>query len=338
LLHKLSTLSQPRLGPPTSRRPVEADSASLRVSQTTLHLKGLAYVAEGPAGADVRWQAPEGAPQTLWPVPEACQVRSVHSAGRHLLIGTVVSGQAEVVITHPTIDSVSLPGDAVTVSGDAQSALIADLVRKVWVRVDLSSNNGVQAADVGSLRFAAHEQLAPTVTLDATGGCALVMEVELGRVDLMHLDLQSGLRSPVLEGLPEPSWAQGVFAPGGGLVVQEMVHDLSRRFRLLRFSPGKPAAPLFTSPCAQPNVAPVFLDKAWMVLPLVLQADTLTGTGPVDLVAIPMAGGAQVKLTHTGDMVGRVGVAGRDVWVQTGPELRVLSGARPKPRDLAPTA
>ncbi len=306
-------------------RPTEAGTASSRISQVVLHRDGLAYLVEGPDGRHVRWQDSGDGLSTLWSVPEGAQVLSLRSSGHHLLVHAIISGTAQVVLTHAEGTPVQVPGDALALSGDGQRVLIADLARKVWVQVQLEPQGGLRPVDVAPLRFGAHEQLSPTVSLDATGACAVVMEVALGRVDLVHLDLQTGVRSPVLEGLPEPSWAQGVFAPGGGLLVQEMVHDFSRRYRLLRFSPGKPAATLYSSPHAQPAVAPVFLDKAWMVLPLVLEAHSLTGTGPADLVAIPMAGGAQVRLTHSGDMSGRVGVAAGDVWVQSGPELRTFS-------------
>jgi len=325
LLHKLSTLSQPRLGPPSVLRPTEAGTASLGISQVVLHRDGLAYLAEGPKGRAVRGQDSSGGLSTLWSVPEHAQVLALYSSGQNLLVHAIISGKAQVVLTHTERAPVHVPGAALALSGDSQSLLIADLARKVWVQVHLNPQDGFQPIDVAPLRFGAHEQLTPTVSLDATGACAVVMEVELGRVHLVHLDLQTGVRSPVIEGLPEPSWAQGTFAPGGGLVVQEMVHDFSRRYRLLRFAPGKPAVTLYSSPHAQPTVAPVFLDKAWMVLPLVLEAQSLTGTGPVDLIAIPMAGGSQVRLTNSGDMNGRVGVAAGDVWVQSGPELRVFS-------------
>lgn len=320
MLHRLSALSRPSYSLERTQRP----RADARFVQTVvLHEGGLVYRAEGAERPGVYFEAPDGRPELLVADTEQHRMLRPRSAGPYVVVEACGQGMQALVFVRPGEAAVWVAGAAWALSGDAERALVADPGRGVWVQVELHGEDGPCAYDVAPLVFDSHEQLAPLVSLDSTGERALVMQVHLGRTDLVHLDIASGAREPVLEGLPEPSWVTGVFSPGGGLVVQQMALTAVPQYRLLRFSPGQSASELFRSAYVQPASRPAFIDRSWMVLPLSLKPHQLTGAGPVDLVAVPLGGGAQVQLTHTGDVRGWVEVEGEELRLVGGAEVRV---------------
>lgn len=206
----------------------------------------------------------------------------------------------------------------------ACAALVADLDRGVLVRVGY---DGYAPEDVAALIFEAQEQSTPLMAIDDAGLRALVMQVEAGRVSLVQVDLRSGERLPVIEGLPEPSWVTGAFLPGGGLLALEMVHDLRPRFRVLRFDPGRPARTLLELDHPQPAAVPTFVKTGWIALVLALEPARFGARGATDVVALPVGGGARVKLTELGDVRGQLRRTNEGLLVEGGPALLRMSPA-----------
>jgi hypothetical protein len=292
----------PPFGAPEVRRPSIASATSVIAIG-----RGLAY--RGQGGIDVE---EDGAVRRVLGDAGGFVFGSVRWAGAW--IGATKDRPGVPPVTEAIVfvrdgrPPIEVAGRAFGVSGDERFAVVAGAALH---RVDL------EAGTVETLGPLVEVDLGePSVAVGASGQTVLVTEGP--KPALTFIDLSTGARERLVGPIDEDAWIRAAFAPDGGVVALDMRLGGSPLFRMLYLSRGLAPRELLRSRVAQPDGGVAFAGRSFAVAPLSLEAHPMADYGPVDLVAVPLSGGAQAKVTRTGDVRGTVRATREAVLVEGG--------------------
>jgi len=328
LPHRRHLEGLPRFGPPETTAPALGRRDQVRISGVIARGGDLVFRADGPELAPGIYREPRrgGEADLLLPDPPGHVLLDPISAGALLAVHRSARGrvpsQIDVIALYDSygVETV-VPGQSIGVAGSGEVAAVVDLGAKLLRRVDLTNRQVTEAA---ALIGGIDPQLAPIVSLDHAGSAALLMDAreERGDASLLRIDLATGATDILFGPLPAPAWATGAFVPGGDeIIALEMRLGDTPRARVLRCGAGGDRATLLELQLSQPASTPVLVGPNLVALPLSLAPHPLATYGPVDLVAIPLTGGAVFSVTHAGDVHGRARLVEDALLVEGGSHL-----------------
>lgn len=216
---------------------------------------------------------------------------------------------SEIVFARDDGKTLVVPGQSVALSADARVALVVDVSGRGLTRIDTVA---LESREVGagareSLRLGMDPQQAPLLSLDDEGGEALLFDAETARgaASLCGLSLDDDSLSPLYGPIAAPSWASGAFVPKGrGVLVLGCRYGDAPATSLVWLCSDGEVREVFRAAVSVPASVPAFVDENTAVLPLCLGPLASASYGPVDLVAVSLAGKAPVLITRSGDVRG----------------------------------
>ncbi len=328
--HRLSAHGLVSFGSVESLRPRLAAEPGVRVSGCSTDDAGALYFrAEGGVRAAGVYRERRGEDAQLLAADAGAVLLEPRVAGGVVVMKRCAPAGApsfvsEIVFAHEDGRSRVLAGQSVACSADGKIALVLDVPARTLKRVTLSTLEAqevrVSGARPGWLASVDPQQ-APLLALDAAGAEALCMDVDQprGAALLYRVSLDDGALMPVLAPLAAPSWVCASFSPrGDGALALSCRYGDEPSTTLTFISAAGKTREVLRTPVTSPASLPAFLDDETALLPLSLTAHGAASYGPVQLVAVSLAGKAPVVAPYDGDLLGAARV------LSTGEGARVV--------------
>lgn len=338
--HRLSAHGQVAFGPVELVRPRLAAKADVRVSGISQDDDGaLWFRAEGGGvSSGIYRERGAGDAELIARDEGGAALFEPRSRGGVIVMKRALPSGApsyprEIVFAREDGSALVVAGQSVATSGNGRTALVLDVPSKTLTHVDTESLSSREIKADG-LALGMDPQQAPLLALDDEGAEALFFDAGnaaggSGEAWLCGLSLADGAHSRLLGPIAAPSWLCGAFVPSGrGVLALSCNFGETPSTRMVWLGSDGRTREVFRSAVASPASVPAFLDEDTAVLPLSLAPLAMASYGPVDLVAVSLAGKAPVVITRSGDVSGSARVlANGEVVVEGGATLLRVSRA-----------
>jgi hypothetical protein len=304
-----------------------AQRSGVRVDGVVAHGGGLVFRAEGDAQSGI-WQEDE-AGETQLVLEDKGRVflepQRAGKSGEVLVVSAAAPAGApsqisEIAFFRSDDARRVVPGQTVGISGDGRVAVVANVVDKKIVRVDLDT---LDENDVAAFEAGMDPQLAPLIALDQKGEEALFMDAREERCDasLVGLNLQTGEATQLVAALPSPARIWAAFGPAdAGIVYVSTLLGEETTTRLVHVN-DRGDREIFRGPIAQPASLPIFIDEETVMALWSLKPHPTATYGPVDAVMFSLSGKTQVPLTQEGHLKGRLRYERNTLFIEGGHTL-----------------